>query len=133
MSFFPCSAHGKIFRGAAEHAYPAIVGDNDGGDRRHLRLCHNCMEQYREFCAQWLSLVDYDSPEDHNFDTGCFTRDNGEHIGELIPVFVTTYPRHLERADFYGQTCAHHANEAVQLFTRPIFPDPPPDPPRAKR
>lgn len=112
MGMFPCSGDRRRFRGAAQHAYPAIVNGQDS-ERAHLRLCPDCWGLYTATCSRILTRVDYDS-EAADAPAKCIECGTAS---DLFPVFVNTYPKGQEEVDYFGHVCGgHKAAVAVKLL-----------------
>jgi len=108
VAFYPCSAHGTMYRGAAEAAYPAIV-EGGASDREHLRLCHECFEDYLVGCRDSLSEVIVGAKEPANGKRACYVC---SAPGAHAAIFVTVYPKGSDERQFFGAVCSDHMDNA---------------------
>lgn len=115
MGFFPCSAHGAMFKGAAEAAYPALVFANES-ERTHLRFCHECFTSFLATCEERLEeVVDGAKPQSADKRLCCMC---GGAAGRTA-LFVTAYPRGAEPRQFFGHVCDSDVAPARADWLRP--------------
>ena len=103
MAFYPCSNHHAPYRGPAQTAYPAIVEGSES-NRRHLRMCQPCFEDYLGSITAKLEEVDFEATDAG----GSSIRKLCKFCGATDPpltVFVTAYPKGEEGRAFYGGCC----------------------------
>jgi len=101
---FPCDHHRGPYKGAQQTAYPALL-NGSFTMRERQRLCPDCFSRLLSFCE--LTMIEGDSEALSYACIECDCQDTP------VAVFVTAYPAHEDRRDFYGRACTEHATTAV--------------------
>lgn len=99
----PCQFCHRIFRGAAKHAYPALV---DGSDvlRVHHYLCPQCLERWKEWIDAHLERASEDGTyEESDYERCAVCGQSPDQSHAML--FITMYPDPDNRTDYFGRLC----------------------------
>jgi hypothetical protein len=106
----PCTICRRLYRGPAQHAYPALLRGTDRRGRQ-LSLCASCFGGLKVFAVDHLSFVNYDAPPDADENFGACAWCAEEVVSDKWTLFVTIYERGAERRDYFGMAhdaCTEH-------------------------
>jgi hypothetical protein len=110
VSIYACDLHGARVPGALETAYPSLL-DHGARYSRRVRLCVGHMSELLEDTRLGLQPMDFEA--DGETATRCSGCGNPPPDGtRLAALFVTTYRKGEERADYFAQLC-HPCADAV--------------------
>jgi hypothetical protein len=109
MAFYPCSNHHAPFRGPAHAAYPSLV-NGASSDRKHLRMCLPCFEEYMGTLAGTLLEVDFSRSDTAEL-TATWPCSWCRNAAEWR-IYVNAYPKGEPERLFYGAACEAHLSQA---------------------
>lgn len=120
MALSPCSICNRLYRGAAQHAYPALVGPVESYGSK-LRLCP------ADFDLVIGKFEDHEmEAQDGLFDDGrlppCVACEMPVDPDEAWQFFATTYARADERRDWWAPVhsrCVQNCRSAFAMVLRP--------------
>jgi len=112
MAFYPCSNHHFPYRGPSFAAYPALVNGTTS-DRKHLRMCEPCFDEYLQAISERLEEVSLDGTDSGELQEtwAC------SWCRQAAPwrIYVNAYPKKESGRLFFGAACDLHEPQARSL------------------
>lgn len=106
----PCDACGRRFRGRARFWYPTLLGDNDDGERKRLRLCELDSGRLELFCQHFFVVTVEGDESEYATTDSCVACETPQATDMLYQVFITDYHEANSRRDWWGTVCATHSS-----------------------
>jgi hypothetical protein len=103
MAFHPCDMHNAPYRGPSSAVYPALVEGTEN-NRRHLRLCEPCFDDYLATVGARFMEVLFDGRAVIDLgESDCRYCSTRAEAGKAA--FITAYPKHADSRQFWGRVC----------------------------
>ena len=118
MSAFPCASHGTRVTGPLASVYITVLR-GAARFRSKQRLCSPCLADLLERKAKcWRPTDDVGVYEYSDICDSC--RQTSMLSDGLDPVFVTVYPGHDERQDYFARVCGACGDDLItELSLKP--------------
>src|SRR5262245_25084304 len=112
MALFPCRVGMHHFKGKSNTVYVGLVHEGTDGDRYKLRFCDRHLLEVYEYLSQFKVLIEDDAVSTNGTLETCLAC--GKPATEVDwKLFVTVYPSHQEREDYW---CQLHVNHEMQGY-----------------